>query len=228
MPNSIGHDDCHIWHFSFKDYESEFESLTSLLSPDEHERLSKYQFDADKLRFGLSRGLLRKVLSTYADISPESISFNLTDYKKPFIDLPLEFNVSHCKTDVVIGIAKHPIGVDIETTQDQPQALEVAKRFFSSTEYEHLKTVSEETLPDEFLHMWTQKEAIVKAIGKGVFHDLKSVEVSPLPQTKILSFHTASETVNLWSIYPVPVTTKKAHCCCAVKGTVKKPVMMAI
>lgn len=227
MPKDIRSDACHIWHFRFEDHIHDYASLVSLLSSDEHIRLNRYQFESDQLRFGLSRALLRKILSLYTDIEPNAITFQLTEYKKPYIDYDLEFNISHTNTDVVIGIAHFPIGIDIETTSQQKQALAIAKRFFTQNEYHHLEQVAPEILADEFIHMWTQKEAIVKAIGKGVFHDLKNVEVSPLPNTKILNFYNTSESVKNWSLFPVDIRHKNTHCICAVKGTVKKPVMMA-
>lgn len=227
MHNTLSDDECHVWHISLESDEHDINALSSLLSPSEHERLHQYQFDKDQRRFCISRAYLRKILSTYTGIEPEAVEFRYTDHKKPFVDQDIEFNISHSATDVVIAIAKHPVGIDIETCSAQPEALNIAKRFFTPNEYNHLATLPPEKVSHCFFHLWTQKEAIVKAIGKGVFHDLKNVEVSPEPPSKLLSLKNDSETVNDWSIFTIPIPRENTFCMCAVKGAVKKPVMMA-
>jgi 4'-phosphopantetheinyl transferase len=227
MRNSLKQDECHYWHFSLDDPNHDIHELIELLSADEFKRMQSYQFEKDKRRFCISRGLLRRVLSTYTSTQPQEIDIHYTQYKKPYIEGDIEFNLSHTSTDVVIGVSHYPIGIDIETVREHQNALAVSKRFFAASEYNALKHLNESDRHTAFIHIWTQKEAIVKAMGKGVFHDLKNVEVSAQPPAKILALKSESAMTADWSLFSLPIQRNKTFCMCAVKGIVKKPVMMA-
>ena len=92
----------------------------------------------------------------------------------------MNFNISHAGDYIVIALSNSPdvlLGVDIE--QHQPRDfLAIAKRFFTQNEYHYLSQLSEPQLTQDLFHIWTQKEAFVKAIGQGINYSLEAFEVS--------------------------------------------------
>ncbi len=74
------------------------------------------------------------------------------------------FNLSHSADCVMAAVGKAPLGVDLEYLRDTNYH-SLAGRFFSPEEQ---KTLSVSQTPqDTFFTLWTQKEAVMKANGKG-------------------------------------------------------------
>lgn len=127
-----------------------------------------------------------------------SIYYNV--YGKPFISTEIDFSISYSHTTTVLGFIKNGvIGVDVE----QIRIIEgtVYKDYFTNKEWEFMnqKGFSEVT----FFKLWTRKEAVVKAIGKGAFIDFNLIEViedSIIIEDKILYLTTRFEEGFCWSI----------------------------
>ncbi|HKO54622.1 MAG TPA: 4'-phosphopantetheinyl transferase superfamily protein [Thermoanaerobaculia bacterium] len=84
----------------------------------------------------------------------------------------LHFNISHSGELVAVAIAMEPVGIDVEEIRPTRELLAIARRFFSA---EEARRVEQDA--DQFFRVWTAKEAIVKAIGSGVFDNLRSFTV---------------------------------------------------
>jgi len=83
---------------------------------------------------------------------------------KPYIkNSNIFFNISHSGQYVVLAQSSYEIGVDIQ--KHKKQNLDVARRFFAKSEYEHLMSVNDKN--KEFFRLWTLKESYMKALGKG-------------------------------------------------------------
>ena len=104
--------------------------------------------------------------------SIQSIYYN--DYGKPFISDVFDFSISYSNTTTVLGfIKKGRIGVDIEHIK--PIDCSVYKEYFTTKEWSFL--TKNLFSPTTFFQLWTRKEALVKAIGKGAFLDFNAIEV---------------------------------------------------
>ncbi|KAA1174262.1 4'-phosphopantetheinyl transferase superfamily protein [Marinobacter salinexigens] len=68
------------------------------------------------------------------------------------------------------------IGLDIEPAERHPQWQKVVKRWFTAHEQAWLLGRNQ---PDQFLTVWTLKEAWLKATGRGIAGNLQTLEVSP-------------------------------------------------
>jgi 4'-phosphopantetheinyl transferase len=94
----------------------------------------------------------------------------------------LHFNVSHSSNLAVIGLSRgSEIGVDVEALQHLKDADDLAQQCFSPREREDYASAP----PDEkilaFFNCWTRKEALVKALGRGLSYPLHNFDVSLLP-----------------------------------------------
>lgn len=73
-----------------------------------------------------------------------------------------------------------PVGVDVEEVRHIPEADHIAKRWFSSEEFEWMG--KEEDPNRAFLRCWVRREAFVKAIGTGLAFPLDSFTLPPPPE----------------------------------------------
>lgn len=83
----------------------------------------------------------------------------------------MQFNVSHTSSLIACGVVLNkPIGIDVEEKQRilKNSISSFAKRYLSQREVEFLLTFSDpEIQRQEFIKLWTLKEAYVKALGRG-------------------------------------------------------------
>lgn len=162
-----------IWQIKIDPEESRIEYFTTLLKPDELERANRYHHEKDRRRFITSRGSLRILLSHYLKKEPGDIEFAITPDKKPFLKQPfdtLHYNMSHSENYALIAIASSELGVDVEKTDNLFNWEDILLSNFGKDE---IAWVKQSKMPKEsFYLLWTRKEALAKAIGKGLQDDL--------------------------------------------------------
>ncbi|KAK4272710.1 hypothetical protein QN277_021227 [Acacia crassicarpa] len=154
-----------------------------ILSPCEKENIFRMRGEQLKKRALLARTLVRTTLARYqtnCQIDPKSLKFRKNNYGKPEVDWqysddwslpPLHFNISHTSSLIACGVTvDSTIGIDVEEKQRRLKndILAFARRYFTLREVEMLTGISDpETQRQEFIKLWTLKEAYVKALGKG-------------------------------------------------------------
>ena len=120
----------------------------------------------------------RQVLAQYAGVLPGELTLTADIYGKPRLAAPasLGFNLSHCG-DVVLLALGHGIelGVDIEALRPRPRALQLAQRYFTAAEAAALAALPEDVRLQAFYRLWTAKEAVLKALGRGLAFGLHRV-----------------------------------------------------
>ncbi|MHB1221460.1 MAG: 4'-phosphopantetheinyl transferase family protein [Gammaproteobacteria bacterium] len=188
MKIPISPNELHIWSECLSVSPKQERSLRALLSEDECERADRFRFATHKQRFITARATLRKILGTYLGVNPKEISFAYTEYNKPYLLTPktsLTFNVSHSNNIAVYVISSEAsVGIDIEKTQSTYNP-DLAKRFFSVEENAALSELTAEEQITEFYRLWSRKEALVKASGKGLTMPLNSFSVVMKDTTSI-------------------------------------------
>lgn len=136
----------------------------------------------------VQRFYLRLLLAAYLDRPAHTVKLAKTPSGKPYIaewgggaKPPLFFSLSHHDGYLLVGLCKqHPVGVDLESeTRRIRNPMKLAKRYFHPAEHEHLQTVPAEQFHDEWLSIWTCKEAVVKATGGGIVSGLDRFVVMP-------------------------------------------------
>lgn len=175
-------DSVHVWQVPLET-RGEGEEFASWLSADERQRADRFRFARDRRRFIVARGGLRRVLAGYLGVDPSAIEFDYAELGKPNlrqsgVDSGLRFNLSHSGELALIAVTPgRELGIDIERTREIPDALPVARRFFSVAEQERLKGRPECDRVAEFLRIWTRKEAYLKALGRGIGYPLERFQV---------------------------------------------------
>lgn len=90
-------------------------------------------------------------------------------HNRPYLNQQLDFNISHSGDYVICSITDNGrLGVDIE----KMELIEIESFFFLFRESE-IKEIDNQL--ENFYELWTQKEALSKAIGKGLSINLKDI-----------------------------------------------------
>lgn len=168
-----------IWLAYYDEFQQEAPRLLDLLSEEERNKSNCFHFADDRLRYVVTRAMVRTVLSRYADVAPAAWTFEANSHGRPEIapslsglSGDLRFNLSHTRGLIALGVCRgSSIGVDVEHLERQP-ALGVAERFFSSTEAAELAALPSDQQAQRFFEYWTLKESYIKAHGKGIAHTL--------------------------------------------------------
>ena len=69
---------------------------------------------------------------------------------------------------LLFAVGHTRVGVDVERIRAIPDADALVMRFFSRRECDQFQALPPSARPAAFLRAWTRKEAVLKAIGRGV------------------------------------------------------------
>jgi 4'-phosphopantetheinyl transferase len=174
----------HVWCASLEHPPAGAAELAGILSDEERARAARYLSPSAHNQFVVGRGLLRTLLGRYLGRDPCRVAFRLGPQGKPALagSDALHFNVSHSHGLALFAVTRHgPVGVDVERVRPFPNDLDLAERFFCPPEARALRALAPEARREAFFHVWTRKEAYLKASGTGLAGGLERVEVSVAP-----------------------------------------------
>ncbi len=120
------------------------------------------------------RFVLRLLLGSYLGIPGKDLKIIQADGGKPCLAgeqaiSGLKFNMSHSGNWLAIVVARGlEVGVDLECQRTFRRPVDLARRFFTDSEADHLAQLAEPECSQAFLDQWTAREALVKAQGCGL------------------------------------------------------------
>src|SRR5262249_42711341 len=101
------------------------------------------------------------------------LKINTSRYNKPFLNDEIDFNISHSGQHTVCAIGKNlRLGIDIERNEDEIDA-DILNVVFTNEEIQYLHSSID--VKDAFYSLWTRKESIIKADGRGFSINLNSI-----------------------------------------------------
>jgi len=171
----------------------------------ENERYKAYQTKSRAQQFIIHRGILRLLCARCLAQPKTAIHFAETAYHKPFIksqinQIDLRFNLSHSQNHAIYAFAlKREIGIDIEATNNRSVDLSGAESVLAPSELGELYTLPSSNRIISFLKLWTQKEAISKALGLGLALNFKDI-VLGFEQNKYSKVKIMGETIGVHDI----------------------------
>jgi 4'-phosphopantetheinyl transferase len=139
--------------------------------PDAADHVHVYRFDGA----GTAAAAMER-LGLVAGFAPGALPLGLGAHGKPFLDgSPWRFNLSHSHGIRLLAVAHGlEVGVDIERIRPLRRRAALLARCFTARERARL-----EEAPDrELLRHWAAKEALVKAIGRGIAYGLGRIEIA--------------------------------------------------
>lgn len=188
--------------------------MRALLSNTEQAREQRFSSHDERLRYLVTRAMLRTVLSRYAHVAPASWTFEQNAYGRPMVAFShrmssLRFNLSHTRGMIALAIGSDcELGVDVENLSWRPAPIGIARRFFCASELAELESLAAVQQHDRFFEYWTVKEAFIKACGLGLSMPLKSFSVhmpgSEPVQLRVDEMPDAGSRWRFWQCRPAP------------------------
>ena len=164
----------HVWHGSL-------ETSPGDVSPAEEAHARRMGSARRRREFLVCRGALRRILAGALGIEPLAAPILRGAHGKPLLAPgrrpALGFNVSHSGDRFVVAVAVGMApGVDVERVRPRRSLSGLARRFFSRAEQEEV--AADPDPPHSFYRIWTRKEAVIKADGRGVAIGLDRFDVN--------------------------------------------------
>jgi 4'-phosphopantetheinyl transferase len=149
------------------------------------DRLHDYEIHVWEMAYSPSarRGPLHAVLAAYMGVDAGLITLGQNEHGKPALEpthaSAIDFNWSHSSDRALIAIGRDvSLGIDVERLRERPRALEIAERYFSPDETDMLRAQPVENRSAAFLELWTAKEAVLKALGRGIAFGLHRLSIA--------------------------------------------------
>lgn len=206
-PADLEPSEIHLWSARLDVSTERVAALASVLSDDERQRAQRYRLARHRRRFEVGWGLTRALLGSYLGETPRGIELRYGPKGKPALSRPdtdLAFNLAHSGEHLVVAVGRgQRLGVDIERSRPVHEARSIAHRFFSRQETERLEALSDADYMHGFFRCWTRKEALIKAVGEGVFVSLDRFDVSLAPgePARLLALDGRADGVDDWSLF---------------------------
>lgn len=155
------------------------------------------------------RSPLYTVLAAYLGTDANSICLSVGSHGRPALaarhDQTLGFNWSHTGDHALIAVGRHVLpGIDVERLRPRPRAMQIAQRFFSAEEVDALSRLAEHDQEQAFLRIWTAKEAVVKALGRGLAFGLDRLSIGCIDQELALLRLEGSNATD-WQLHALPI-----------------------
>lgn len=158
--------------------DEEYPRLVATLPIEQRKRIGRMVHADDRKRALAGRLLIHRAAEELYGVS-DPPTLRTAAGKPYFMDLPLQFSLSHSADRVILAVSEREIGTDIE--QIRPLSLGVAKRFFTPAEQVYVfgkvpterdfalpKAEQDDALLRRFYEVWTKKEAYGKWQGSGL------------------------------------------------------------
>jgi 4'-phosphopantetheinyl transferase len=171
---------------------------------DDHIHVWRLRYDRARKREPLCA-----LLAVYLDVPADAVHLVDTEHGRPELIEPwngqLAFNWSHTKDAALIAVARGVTpGVDIERLRTRAHAMELAERFFHPEETAALAALDVERREQAFLQLWTAKEAVLKATGRGIAFGLHRLRLAVVPDEPRVIWMDG-ENASAWQLHALPV-----------------------
>lgn len=161
--------------------------FSRFLSPQEKNRLAQYRNDVLKAEFLTGAVLLRSALGGHTGLAPTDVRIARecpdcdAHHGRPrSLDSPeLDVSVAHAGGRVAVAVAHGMrVGLDVESLSRVGDANSLVDAICSPPEAEYVRTHTADRQPQVLTYIWTQKEAVLKALGTGLRIPARHLEVA--------------------------------------------------
>ncbi len=170
--------------------EQHFDSYLKTVPKEMQAKIKRYHKWEDQQATLLGKLLVRKGFEKLNRTEDPLAALQYSKHNRPFISGPIDFNISHSGDYVICALSDQlHLGIDIEKTKTvDPSHF---KSQMTPEEWHTIATAPNQT--DAFFTYWTQKEAVIKADGKGLSIPLDSFMITAHSTTiENTTWHTVS------------------------------------
>ncbi len=133
-----------------------------------------------------------------ADIPP----FQYNEHGKPSMVqcsmFNVQFSISHCHEAVACMVSNVLCGIDVESVGRYRES--VARYSMDAEQMQHISASDDPALA--FIRLWTQKEALLKAVGTGIQDNMRDIPSSVLQRYTRTEVHADKGYVLSWCELP--------------------------
>lgn len=150
-------------------------------SPDASARAARLRDPLLARRRLVAAGLLRLQLAERLGVEAAEVCFDRLPDGKPVLRgrfAGLAFNLSHSGDLVVVALADRKVGVDVERHDAYLAVDPIVRRFFPAPEAALLLALPPDDRRRLFFRSWCRKEAVLKALGRGLQGELPDLHTS--------------------------------------------------
>lgn len=172
------------YHFAIGRFDADFSvSPETFLTLEEQAYLQSLTSSKRISEFMQTRYFLKKTLSQKINRPLFQIKFGVKGEGKPILEEDSsgwDFNLSHSHDMFAIAWSQQgEIGIDIERIRETANLVNLARRFFSLAEAQLVIEENDNLKQSQlFTRIWSAKEALVKAVGSGVFKSSGGIELN--------------------------------------------------
>ncbi len=194
----------HLWRCYADVANARIDELASALPEEEKARAARLRQADARRHYVAGRTVLRRVLAMLLRTGPETIRFAYSAAGKPSIASPaptrLQFSLSHAGDMILIAVASGTsVGADVERVRPVVAVERIARRIFEARTLGILDGLTAEERERAFLHAWTQREAVVKALGGRLFTTADPLAFS-WPRRSGTALHADSGGMGKWTL----------------------------
>ena len=177
--------DAEVLHVQLTPHSDNEEAASTLLSQGDYRRADRFLYPGPRRRYILLRAALRSLLCERLACSNDALSFKREKQGKPYAVVhgtpaSIQFNVSDSRMHGLIAVAPAgSVGIDVEERSVNRDLDGLAEMVFDAEEQTSLITVMGEQKVERFYRLWTAKEALVKALGTGLYLDVSTFQAPP-------------------------------------------------
>jgi 4'-phosphopantetheinyl transferase len=170
----------HVWRLKVSDGASVY--ARERLSQEEQERADRFRQREDRWRFTVGRAALRSILGEYQGLDARSLCFIYNEAGKPALapscnPTGLSFNAAHSGEYALVACGSGlALGVDIEHLAVTRDIDLVAKSLLPAADFARHLLKPSELRKRDVLQEWTRREAVGKALGRGISAALSDYE----------------------------------------------------
>lgn len=146
--------------------DAEFDAFFALLDGKKKERLLRYKNIRDRKLSVCAEMLAKKAIAEKFAVLPREVIISAKESGQPFCEnFDIYLSISHSGDYAVCAVSNTPVGIDIQKIV--PYNQKTAQKVCSRTELEKIKN------SEDFIKLWTKKEAVLKMQGTGVIGSMK-------------------------------------------------------
>ncbi|WP_313919488.1 4'-phosphopantetheinyl transferase superfamily protein [Tahibacter sp.] len=151
---------------------------------------------------------LLRLLSAYLLRRVDAAELEVGAHGKPALAAGgFDFNLSHSGGAAVVALGRGvEVGVDLESPGRPRPHAELARRYFCGPEAQSIGNTPEALRETAFLRLWTAKEAVLKALGRGLAFGLDKLEFdATVDPPALLRIDVAGGAAALWHLHALPL-----------------------
>jgi 4'-phosphopantetheinyl transferase len=157
--------------------EQEIARLLPLVSDQRRKQALRYKHLFGQYCCLKSYEMLTELLASTPYTLHSTPSFLYNEHGAPSLSGGPYFSLSHSKRGIAVAISDEPIGIDIEAIRPLSEGL-VQK---AMNPQEQAQIAAAANPEQEFIRLWTRKEAYVKMQGTGIISDMHKILCDMLP-----------------------------------------------